>query len=300
MAQKRARVVHFPWNTGAVPPPPGTKSLLTVHDVIPLVLPDLYFRTEQERSSFTRRIQASIDASDCILTVSECSKRDILRHLRPRNEPVVIYHSLGPAPPPPMQSVQLRLGPAPFVYLGGFERRKGLDLLISVHSELFASGAVTRKLVLLGQAPSEASQQSPVLLSARRLGAIVEPGYVEDSEVIRWLSTACALVYPSLYEGFGFPLLEAMAHGCPVITTHAGAMPEVCGEAALYVTPGNRRELGAAMVQLSADETARTSLAQRGLTQAATFSWERNSQGLLAILNRLASSHGEFDDHRRL
>ena len=108
-------------------------------------------------------------------------------------------------------------------------------------------------------------------------------GYVPDHDLAAILSLATTLAYPSLYEGFGLPPLEAMACGTPVVAGNRGAIPEVCGDAALLVDPTDEAELAAALAAVLSDEDLRRELARRGLERASGFSWSYSAERTLAV-----------------
>jgi glycosyltransferase involved in cell wall biosynthesis len=122
--------------------------------------------------------------------------------------------------------------------------------------------------------------------SAATLGGRVRfTGELPRAEVGRFLTHADAFVFPSLYEGFGFPPLEAMACGCPTVVSRAAALPEVCGNATLYFNPADPEDLSQALIRLLGDVGLRRDLTERGRRQAAGFSWERSATETLAVMD---------------
>jgi len=121
-------------------------------------------------------------------------------------------------------------------------------------------------------------------------GAVLFPGYVSDEELIALYQLAACLVFPSLYEGFGLPVLEAMAAGCPVITSTASSLPEVAGDAALLVDPLNAQEIARAMQRVLQDEDLRRRMISDGQRRAANFSWEETARMTREIYIMAASS----------
>jgi alpha-1,3-rhamnosyl/mannosyltransferase len=259
--------------------------VLTLHDVIPLALSGFYFHRHEDEGGYRQRVQRDLDRADVVLTDSECSKRDILSHFRVETNPVVIHPAnlLPTSPAPPCDLRWVKDGY--FLYLGGYERRKGLDDLLAVYRHLHFGGQIPIPLVLVGERHFVSEALENAIAVGQTEGSIIEAGYLTDPELAWMLQNARGLVYPSLYEGFGYPPLEAMAQGCPVLTTRVSSMPEVCGSAALYVTPGDRRELAEAILELNRNQALRTELSAAGRARAAQFSWERSAAKYLEILD---------------
>ena len=287
VACTRVDVAHFPWNGGAVRLPGSARSVLTLHDVIPLAIPSLYFRTTRHERDYRERVQRELELADLVITDSECSMRDILSRFRLERHPVVIY----PANLLPTHShVSVLAGvlvDGYFAYLGGYERRKGLEGLVKVYRELHETGQIRVPLVLVGEPRSVSNELTEAIRAGESEGAIIEKGYVPDDELAALLRGARALVYPSLYEGFGYPPLEAMAQGCPVITTRVSSMPEICGEAVRYVGADDAAELAAAILEIDRSEQLRQELSRLGRERAAQFTWEASAKKYLGALDDL-------------
>ena len=186
---------------------------------------------------------------------------------------VVVPFGVPPVGPPPAPVD----GPPFVLALGRMEARKGLDALV----EAFASVDPSVELVLAGPDGGAAPEPSP---RVRVLGP------VPDEERRRLLHSASVLAYPSLEEGFGFPVLEAFAAGTPVVTTTAGALPEVAGDAALLVPPGDADALADAIERVLHDDALRVRLVAAGRARAASFSWERHATGMVDLWRRASAA----------
>ena len=149
------------------------------------------------------------------------------------------------------------------------------------------------KLVVAGE---RGWHYSPIFDEIRRLGIeqeVIFLGYVKHEEELPFLYAGAELMaYPSLYEGFGLPPLEAMACGCPVVTSNVSSLPEVVGEAGILVDPHNEVELAHAMIRVLIDEDFRNMLAQKGLERAAEFTWEKAAKETTRIYDKVYSQHG--------
>jgi glycosyltransferase involved in cell wall biosynthesis len=287
----RPDFLHFP-NNAFLPRRlwPGPKIITTIHDVLPLNIPD-FFTNEQEELYYHRRSQAGIDKSDLIITVSEYSKKEIVKNFSVRKEPLVI--PLGPM----FSTLQLNnsgdtfvmpdLDEKYFIYVGGYDKRKGMDGLLKVFLQLAKNGSVASKLYLTGKVKYYSPQIGKIINEGKELGFMRELGYVPDDALLELYRRSKALIYPSKYEGFGLPPLEAMAVGCPVITTPFMSLPEVCGDAVYYINPDNEPEFGKAIEELDNNQLLREELKQKGFLQAQKFSWEKSAERFLMELNKI-------------
>src|ERR1035437_1983921 len=281
-------VVHFPWNSGVIRPRKHCRVILTLHDVIPLVLPERYFQSERELKRFREKLQFNVDHADLVLTDSHTSKNDIAQHLSLKREPLVVYPAptLNVAPAAPKwRDSGPNLQDGYFVYVGGFDQRKGLDQLIRVYTDLFVRQNVSVPLVVVGKRGFLGEQFEQQLDRAQTAGAVRLTGYVDDPELAGLLVGARALIYPSLYEGFGYPPLEAMSLGCTVCTSGAGAIREVCSDAALYFERADDHSLAEGIVSLCDDVSLRAQMSGRGLARSRCFSWEASAKCFLAALS---------------
>lgn len=279
----REPIVHFPWN-GRVPRlPKETRTVTTLHDVLPLSIPG-YFARDEDREDYRAERRRDALRSTVIVTDSEYSKGEIIRHIQPPREPVVIpcataigAHAADPTPG----------SRSYFLYVGGLDPRKSVDTLLDVFGRLRREGSLSANLVVAGS-----SRHAPPALAAQLRDAVAggyaeAPGYVSDAELARLYRGALALVYPSRYEGFGMPPLEAMTLGCPVIAARACSIPEVCGDAAVYIEPWSPRGIAEAMQRLEQDAPLRERLRREGIARAAQFSWERAADAFVRLLEGL-------------
>jgi glycosyltransferase involved in cell wall biosynthesis len=275
--------LHFPWNGGVPALPPAVRVVTTMHDVLPLIIPG-YFSSDEHENRYRRQRQADVDRSALVITDSEFSRREIMRHLRPRREPVVI--------PCATSIAEFAPGPGPeerkyFLYVGGLDPRKSVDSLLRVFYRLSADGSLRSKLVVTGSSRHAPQALVTLLEEGVRRGCVTLAGYVDDRELARLYAGAIALVYPSRYEGFGMPPLEAMTMGCPVIASRSSSIPEVCGDDAMYVDPWSEQGLAEALRILEQDGGLRERLSREGRTRAAAFSWGRAAESFVRVLREL-------------
>lgn len=282
--------VHFPWNVVPVRPKRDARVILTIHDLIPLALPNLYFQSEEQVATYKSRIEVSINRADLIITDSHCSKKDILKYFEPKSEPVVVYLANTMPTDSRYMGKSDRERETYFVFLGGYEQRKGLDVLVRVYIDLFLEKQISFPLVLIGYPNHYSKELHDDIELGKSCGAIIEMGALSNEVIVGLLSGARALIYPSRYEGFGFPALEAMSVGCPVITTKNSSLPEVCGDAAIYMDSDSKNDIAQAILTVDRNETIRNDLRKRGLIQANNFTWAKSAETMMTALKSLASS----------
>lgn len=273
-----ADLLHVPYF--APPLRAAMPTVATIHDLIPLLLPA--YRGGRLVQGYMAVVSRAARRCALILADSDASRRDIVAHLDVAAERVrTVYLAADtifrPQPAATVAALREKLGlPDRFVlYLGGFDSRKGVDTLLRATSQ--SSG--DWPLVIAGKLPASDSSfaPDPRLLAARLgLGERVRfLGWVEESDKPALLSAATLFVFPSRYEGFGLPVLEAMACGTPTVTTTASSLPELAGDGAVLVPPDDPTALAATLDTLMSDAPRQQALAQRGMAQAAQFSWQR-------------------------
>lgn len=287
IARRAPDIVHFPWN-GKIPPIlPRCLVVSTLHDVLPLIIPD-HFRSDGARRAYRRKTQTDILRSNLVITDSEYSKQQIIQNFRVLSEPVVIYPAVSAAFSAPAQ--QPAGGGDYFLCVGGYNSpRKRLEPVIRVFTQLSRERRLASRLIMTGT-PRYYSEAFRLLVAEGvAMGVIEERGYVCDEALADLLTSATALVYPSQYEGFGLPPLEAMSTGCPVLTSRSTSIPEVCGDAALYVDPDDDQDIARCLLLLDSDPELQDTLRARGRQQAQRFSWAASAHRFLTKIDELVA-----------
>jgi glycosyltransferase involved in cell wall biosynthesis len=170
--------------------------------------------------------------------------------------------------------------------LGTIEPRKDFPLLVAAFDEIASSDADVR-LVIAGQDGWGRDALEAALARAHHRDRVIRTGFVSDRDRADLLAGATVFAYPSRYEGFGLPPLEAMAAGTAVVTTRTGALPEVLADAAAFVDPGDHDALAATLADLLDDTARRNELVVKGHTRAATYSWDACAEGVIHLYQRL-------------
>jgi glycosyltransferase involved in cell wall biosynthesis len=250
--------------------------VVTVHDLTLLTHPEWH---QASKARFFRwAMRRSVAAARRVLCVSATTARDLQEHLGVDPERVDVTPlgtDLRPASEQAVAALRRRLGlDGPYLLgLGTLEPRKDLPTLVRAFTAL--AGELPHRLVLAGLAGWGAGEVAAAVAASGVADRILLAGYVPEADKAALFTGADLFAYPSRYEGFGLPVLEAMACGTPVVTTTGGSLPEVAGDAALLVTPGDADALAASIDKLAGDAGERVGLVQRGMVRAAGFTWNR-------------------------
>jgi glycosyltransferase involved in cell wall biosynthesis len=272
--------------------PRPVRRIVTLHDAFPYLQPETHNRLDNWR--YRWHLPPLARRADAVITVSACSKADLVRHLALRDERVhVIGEGIDPRFKPVPDGVHRRailakygLAQPYILYLGGVNGRKNIARLL----EAFARARAARPgLTLVIGGPRQWKLAGIEQTLARLdLGAALRlTGYLADEDLPAIYSAAELFVFPSLYEGFGLPPLEAMACATPVVTSNCSSLPEVVGDAALLVDPYSVDSLVAAIEQALDDAQLRATLRRRGLARAAQFSWAHAARETFALYKRV-------------
>jgi alpha-1,3-rhamnosyl/mannosyltransferase len=253
-------------------PPRGIRLTTTLHDMTSWLMPELHpranLRADAAFADLLRR-------ADGIIAVSASTRHDAVRALGIPEERITVIHSgIADAFFSPeaaaVEDVRRRYAlQRPFVlFIGTVEPRKNLDGLLDAWDAMPAGIRNEFDLVLAGPLGWASAETAARVRSQRYLG------YVPESDVAPLTAAATVFAYPSLYEGFGFPVAQAMAAGVPVVTSNVSSLPEIAGDAAVLVDPRSRQELRDALVRLLTSPASRADLAARGRVRAERFRWE--------------------------
>lgn len=263
--------------------PRAIRHVMIVHDIIPRLFPR-YLGT-LTRKFHWRAIERGIRKADHIIAVSQRTKADLVSHLGiPEERITVAYPDCDPSfraeasPDDERVMKKYALKPGYIYHGGGLEIRKNAGALLRAYAALRKARTDMPMLVISGKvfAP-ENRLATDVRGIVRELGleeSVVVLGFVPGKNLPALYRGASMFVYPSLYEGFGLPILEAFASGTPVIAARAGSIPELAGDAAFLVDPTRGEELATGMARLHDDATLRTELAEKGKRRANDFSWD--------------------------
>ena len=269
---------------------PGARNVTTIYDLTTLLFPE--YHTNLVRETQAKKFHFIQTQADAVITISKSAKQDVVEHLGLAPSQVhVVYggvdSSYRPLPHTVVAETSSSVGLVPQEYIlsvGTIEPRKNLVRLIQAYHQVRRKfPLLTPKLVHAGM---KGWMYQDVLTQVHTLDLeddVIFLGRVESELLPVLYNGARLFVYPSIYEGFGLPVLEAMACGAPVITSNTSSLPEVAGDAAILVDPYDVTQIAAAMEQMLTDKDQRDTLKQRGLARSAQFTWEATARKTLKV-----------------
>jgi glycosyltransferase involved in cell wall biosynthesis len=292
--QDRLDILFVPAHTTPLIKMPGLKTVMVVHDLGAEYLPGTH--QLKQRIYLKAITKYQLKTATKLIAVSESTKKDLVSKVGIRSEKIkVIYEGLdsdqyisikGDALANILSKYVLKKGKY-FLFLGTIQPRKNLARLIQSFNDFSLTDKDDLNLVLAGSKGwlSEEIYALPKTFGIEKKVKFL--GHVPDEDLSGLYSGALAFVFPSLFEGFGLPILEAMACGVPVITSNTSSMPEVAGNAALLIDPENGEEIAKSLKKISEDRVLREDLIKKGLKQVQKFSWEKCARETLDVLREV-------------
>jgi len=267
-----------------LPPQKTGKVVATVFDTTSVTYPDWHHPKTTELDKI--RFKQISKLADCVITISEHSKQDFLK-LYPKSIVEVVY----PAADERFDSIinklktkqvlqKYNLKPGYILSVSTLEPRKNLSTLIKAYND----SNLEQPLVLVGKQGWKNEELNDLLKSNTN---IIRTGFVPVEDLKILYQQAGCLVYPSFYEGFGIPVLEAMKCGCPVICSDTSSLPEVGGDAVLYIDPTKKEDIVNQLKIITQEKNKRSEMINKGFKQANNFSWENSAKKLAAIYEKL-------------
>jgi glycosyltransferase involved in cell wall biosynthesis len=281
LVRERPHVYHAPHYV--LPPAVPCRSVVTIHDCIHLMFPQ--YLPSRAAYVYARSLMwAAAKRSDRILTVSETSKRDIIHYFNvPPEKIVVVYNGLDErfsTEPRPEEIARVRerfqLDHGFVLYVGNIKPHKNLVRLIDAFDGLRRDGFENLKLLIIGDEISKWPALRRAVHKHKLHKHVRFLGFLSDESLHVLYRLAAVFVFPSLYEGFGLPPLEAMASGTPVVTSNVSSLPEVVGDAAVQVDPYDAVAIKEGIKSVLTNPELRAQLREKGLLRAREFSWERS------------------------
>ncbi len=270
------------------------KVVVTCHDVGFRNYPSSYSKFQLWHLEFTTKL--AVRWAEKIIAVSKSTKRDLINIYGAQPEQVeVIYEGFTSELYHPIENknkIKQVLGkyniPEKYIlFIGRLEERKNIPRLVEAFNLLKKEKKIEHKLVLVGKKGYKFEQIFDTINKLKIGDEVILPGYIPEEDLPYIFSGPELFTFPSLYEGFGIPILEAMACGIPVLSSNISSMPEVAGEAAILVNPLNPKEISKAIYQIITDRNLRNSLIEKGLAQCKKFSWQKCAQETLEVLQEV-------------
>lgn len=268
------------------------KKIVTIHDVISLFYTDIPFYSRQY---YAKWMPFSYKFTDHIITVSEHSKRDIIEKLGiPAEKISVIYEAADERYAHPVSAEDLKRVKTkyylhkPFVLnVGTLNPRKNLEFLVKVFSTIKQNTKLPHQLIIAGKKGWHYDQLFKLVKDLGMEDEIIFTGYIEDEDKPALYRLADLFVFPSMYEGFGLPPLEAMMCGTPIISSNTSSLPEVVGDGGITLSPTDKSGWVSAITHLLSNDNYRQELIGKGKTQAAKFSWELCAKETLDLYHQI-------------
>ncbi len=282
-------VLHFPYDS-AVAWKRG-KFVSTIHDVKPLLFPELRTSANVNRGIEQWLVGNRWQKIDHVMTISEHSRQDLLRHAPLRSDQVTVT---------PLGLDAERFRPAPRHVVGrpyvlcvaGSDPTKNVGCLVEAFAKLSKPLRGQFDLLLAG----DVCKREDIRAAVDRFGLGSQAklvGRISDDQLIAYYQQATVFVFPSLYEGFGLPVLEAMGCGCPVICSDRSSLPEIVGDAALLIDPNDSGQLASMLTRVLESPALQGELRTRGLGRAGQFSWNRTAAETVAVYRRVVDNTGQ-------
>jgi glycosyltransferase involved in cell wall biosynthesis len=260
--------------------------VLTVHDLIPLQIEDYFSYSKLPLLSkylYLSRLNSSIGKADRIITVSGYTKSELVKRKVSPNKISVIHSGVNLLPKP---SLTGNISGDYILNNGGLDIRKNTDGLIMTFADVHKAFP-KMNLVITGDNPKFVIKLKKLARELGLLDSIIFTGYVSEKNMATLIKNAKCLCYPSLVEGFGFPVLEAFSLGTPVVTSNTSSLPEIAGNAALLVNPEMPKEISGAIIKILNDDKLSLRLKELGHKQVKKFSWKKAANEYLDLYNSI-------------
>ena len=260
-------------------PVKAKKRVVTIHDVYHLAFKSTLTVPQKIYAEFM--IKQAVKKSDVIITVSEFSRNEILKYTNTKKSISVVYNGINKK----YFRNTLKSGEKEkyILYVGNVKPHKNLVRALEAFKKLNLKNF---RFMIVGEKENFITKETRIEKIARELGdKVIFTGYINDENLIDVYQKAYLFLFPSLYEGFGFPPLEAMACGTPVVVSNAASLPEICGDAAYYVNPYEIEDIAQGIKKVLEDVNLRNKLIEKGIQRAKSFNWENSANRIISLLN---------------
>lgn len=292
LSKENIDIYHVPQNGIGLNENIKCKKIVTIHDLIPYILPETVGKGYLNK--FLKDMPYIMEQADCLITVSEWSKRDIIKFFQIDQNKIFVTPLAADMKYIPMNRefckkvLQRRLiiNKDFILYIGGFSPRKNVKGLIDAFRKVYGDFSKDLCLLIVGSLKDQGSMLKEYVNELNMEDKIIFTGFVEE-DLLPLLYNACeCFIYPSLYEGFGLPPLEAMSCGAPVITSDTSSIPEVVKDAGILINPLDKNSLSEAMLNLINNDHIKVDLINKGIIRAQNFSWRKTSLETLNVYSK--------------
>lgn len=277
-----ADILFCPSNIAPIFLPKKIKLVITIHDVRFKVFPETFSKATISYYNFIYRVVTK--RANAVITVSEFSKAEILKYFPElENKIYVIYNGVNHNKFRPLNLPRKKQ----ILFIGAIAKHKNISVILEAFQKVI--NKIPHKIVIAGSKDSGMPSDENInkILSTIPPDRIEFTGKISDEDLIRLYNTSDFFIFPSIYEGFGLPLLEAMACGCPIIASKASSIPEVCGDSAIYFDPYSSEELSTRILEMANNEALKNELAQKGIRRAKEFSWRKASDMHIEVFKKV-------------
>lgn len=296
LTDKDIEIYHVPQNGVGLPKEKNCPFVITLHDVIPLRMPETVGETFLK--IFNNDMPHIVASCDGIITVSEFSKEDIAKSFNYPKEKIFVTHLAAEDIYHPLDRMKCQdlikkyygISGDYILYIGGFSPRKNIVGLIEAFSKFISKYKKDIKLVITGKQGKSYSIYKKRSQDLKIEDKVLFPGFIPIEHLPCLYNASKLLVYPSFYEGFGLPPIEAMACGVPVITSNLTSIPEVVSDCAVLINPYNIDEIAEAICKVLNDEKFANKLILKGLIRSSEFNWRKTAKNTLIAYNKIINN----------
>lgn len=282
----RTKVEIYQFFNFIIPPKVPGKTITAIHDLTYILCPDSM--KAKRRKRLENDMKKTVNRADYIITVSECSKRDIIKYLKVDESKIqVIYNGVDEVYKKMLNheiideiKKKYNIDGKYLLYLGTLEPRKNIETIIKAYNLFNKCNNENIKLVLAGKKGWLYDDIFKLIKEFKIEDKVIFTDYVDDDDKPALYQGAEIFLFPSLYEGFGIPVVEAMASGTPVITSNSSSLPEVAGEAAIITDPMDYKEISRSIERILNDSELRENMINEGIKQADKFNWDESAEKL--------------------
>ncbi|BDR63169.1 glycosyltransferase family 4 protein [Clostridium tetani] len=296
LSKSNLQLYHVPQNGIGLPLEKNCSFVITLHDVIPYRMPET--TSDNYRKIFNETLPKIVSLCDGIITVSNFSKQDIIKAFNFPEEKIFVTHLASEDIYKPKDKKISKLLIEKhysikddfILYVGGFSPRKNIIGLIEAFSKLISFYKKDIKLVIAGKKGKSYSLYKKRCEELNIADKVIFSGFIELNHLPYFYSACKLFVYPSFYEGFGLPPIEAMACDCPVITSNTTSIPEVVLDSALLIDPHNIDDLCSSIYEVLVNDALRNSLIKKGSKRASELTWEKTALNTISAYSQIINN----------